>query len=147
MSITLNDNDTTITSGGGQAPLQGASGSGINKSAAASGESSGGDIKVSGDAFGEGSTSTSGNGSTLSGSGSGSGGSGVNASGDGSSDHNSIQYTVSALLQVSAEDGGIQCSDVGQYECVAGIGHQAGDTDTVNVTVSVAIAGRTNRQF
>lgn len=131
MSITLNDNDTTITSGGGQAPLQGASGSGINESDAFSGDSA----------------STSGNGSTLSGSGSGSGGSGVNASGDGSSDHDSIQYTVSALLQVSAEDGGIQCSDVGQYECVAGIGHQAGDTGTVNVTVSVAVAGRTNRQF
>jgi hypothetical protein len=64
----------------------------------------------------------------------------VNASGDGSGVTTVEQYTASALLRVSAEDGGIQCSDVGQYECIAGTRHQPGDI--VNVTVSVAIEGK-----
>lgn len=73
-------------------------------------------------------------------SGSASGGS-VNASGDGSGGTVKLEYTASALLQVSVEDGkGIQCSDVGQYECIAGISHQSGDI--VNVTVSLAKEGK-----
>ena len=65
----------------------------------------------------------------------------VNASGDGSGGTVKLEYTASALLQVSIEDGkGIQCSDVGQYECIAGISHQPGDI--VNVTVSLTKEGK-----
>ena len=73
-------------------------------------------------------------------SGSASGGS-VNTSGDGSGGTVKLEYTASALLQVIVKDGkGIQCSDVGQYECIAGISHQRGNI--VNVTVSLAKEGK-----
>ena len=65
----------------------------------------------------------------------------VNASGDGSGGTIKLEYTASALLQVNAEDGqGIQCSDVGQYECIAGINHQPGNI--INVTVSLTKEGK-----
>ena len=62
-------------------------------------------------------------------------------SGDGSGGTIIPEYTASALLQVIVEDGrGIQCSDVGQYECIAGISNQPGDI--VNVTVSLVKKGK-----
>ena len=157
MSSLIADNGTNITlifnnasaSSGGQGPLGvSASGSGSAfsedqdeisgfNSTDLSGESGALDVFSGGSTSGSGSASDSGSGS-ISGSGSTSGV--VNASGDGSGDIIE-QYTASALLQVSAEDGGIQCSDIGQYECIAGIlSPQAGGI--INVTVSVAIAGK-----
>ena len=58
--------------------------------------------------------------------GSGSGGSGADE-----------QFTVSALLQVRAHEGGIQLSDAGQYECVAGFDPQAGVVSSITVNVTV----------
>ena len=72
-----------------------------------------------------------------------SGDSSGNASGAGSGGtvKPEYMYTASALLQVNVKDGkGIQCSDVGQYECIAGINHQRGDI--VNVAVSLAKEGK-----
>ena len=62
------------------------------------------------------------------------------ASGSGSSYYSggsaSGQHEVSAFLQVSDQDGGIQCSDAGQYECVAGV-----DTRTESISINVTVTG------
>ena len=58
-------------------------------------------------------------------------GSASGASGDGE------LFTVLALLQVSAEEGGIQCSDAGQYECVAGLNPEAGAVRTISANITV----------
>ena len=72
------------------------------------------------------------------GSGSGSGSaSGGGASGSGSASGDGVLFTVLALLQVSVEEGGIQCSDAGQYECVAGLNPEAGAVRTIRVNITV----------
>ena len=47
------------------------------------------------------------------------------------------RFTVSALLQVRAHERGIQLSDAGQYECVAGFDPQAGVVSSITVNVTV----------
>lgn len=127
-------NASGSSSGGSRAPT-GVSASG--SSGAFSGEykdssGSGSDLSIlfSGE-------SASGNDSAVSGSGNYSG----SASGDESGSTSDEPYTVSVLLQVRAEDGGLQCSDAGQYECIAGVtspGLQAGSTISVNISVATA---------
>ena len=134
LSLLFNNTDT---SGGGEVPPLGLSTSGSD-SAASSGSGSTVDLSSESDAISGERASDGGSGVYSSGSASGGA---VNASGDESGDDGAAEkYTALALLQVSAEDGGVQCSHVGQYECIAGVRHQAGSI--VNVTVSVAIAGK-----
>lgn len=90
------------------------------------------------DLFGSGSGSTSASssgmdGSSRSGNSRTSISSGSTASGDGSTD---VDYTVTALLQSSMEDGGINCSDAGQYECSAGV-HPKESSISISVTVTI----------
>ena len=155
MSSLITDSGINVTlmlnnASGSQAPLGvSASGSGSafseedhdassgngSSSTELSGESGAFDIFSGGSASGSGGVSDSGSASGV-----------ASAAGDGStSGEVTEQYTASALLRVSAEDGGIQCSDVGQYECIAGSSPQAGGI--INITVSVAIAGKLNKEL
>ena len=43
--------------------------------------------------------------------------------------------TVSVLLDVTDEDGGIQCSDAGQYECIAGFNEPQIEAIGINITI------------
>ena len=91
----------------------GSSGSGVSQNNSASGNGS-----VSGSGIGASSRSALSLGSgydNTSDSGSGSS-NGSASSGEGRTDE---QFTVGAFLQVTAQDGGIQCHDAGQFECVA----------------------------
>ena len=124
------EGNTSGSAGGSLAPLgmNGSGSGGVSSSKYDESSGSSSDMNI----FSGG--SASGNGSAISDSGSSNG----SASGVESGDE---QYNiVSALLQVNAEDGGIQCSDAGQYECIAGVSTlQAG---TISVNVSVAVAGK-----
>ena len=42
-----------------------------------------------------------------------------------------------ALLQVSVQEGGIQCSDAGQYECVVGLNPEAGTVRSISVNITI----------
>ena len=59
------------------------------------------------------------------------------ASGSRSASGDGVLFTVLALLQVSVEEGGIQCSDAGQYECVAGLNPEAGAVRTISINITV----------
>ena len=58
-------------------------------------------------------------------------GSGESGSGSG----NDMSFMVSVQLQVADEDGGIQCSDAGQYECAVGFNMPQVETITIQITI------------
>ena len=136
--------------------LPSSSGSGLPISGSGSGlpSSSGSGLSISGS--GSGLPSSSGSGLPISGSGSGlpvSSGSGGCGSGSGSAESGSTIdpcslsgsgsgngkiFTKSALLEASIEDGGIKCSDAGQYECTAGLDKQL---VTVSIDINITIMG------
>ena len=61
----------------------------------------------------------------------------TSTAGSGSEGMSNQEFTVSALLSVSSQEGGIQCPDAGQYLCVAGIGRQAEAVRNISIKISI----------
>lgn len=57
------------------------------------------------------------------------------SSGSGSGSGNDMPFMVSVHLRVTDEDGGIQCSDAGQYECAIGLNMPQVETIGIKITI------------
>ena len=59
----------------------------------------------------------------------------TSGSGSGSGSGNDMSFIVSVQLQVADNNGGIQCSDAGQYECVVGFNMPQVEAIGIKITI------------